>query len=347
MVDDGSARPIFVSEYVCGGAWPESRIDGSLAREGRAMLLALVDDLLRVPDRDVVTTWDARLGRFPRPPHRRLHVIEIETREQDATVFEACCRDADFVFVIAPEFHNILSSRNSIAEAHSTLIGCSRAATELCSDKQSLADSATAHRIATINTATFNPSVPVSEFPFPIVVKPRDGAGSTDIFRVDDTQQLTVVAEQLLRSSMGCEMIQQPFVDGLACSTAALIAARSGRIDVLPSGEQLLSNDGRFRYLGANLPGRVTASQRDTVEDFVRRCCTVWPGLSGYVGFDLLLPFDKPDEVVLVEINPRLTTTYLAWRQLTEDNLLARLLPQSRPTEGIQWSREEMRWRSE
>ena len=53
---------VFVSEYVCGGAWPEERIESSLAHEGRAMLTALVEDLSRIPGARVITTWDARLG---------------------------------------------------------------------------------------------------------------------------------------------------------------------------------------------------------------------------------------------------------------------------------------------
>ena len=56
---------LFVSEYLCSGAWPEPELPPSLAREGRAMLLALLTDLAVLPDVTLWTTWDARLGEPP------------------------------------------------------------------------------------------------------------------------------------------------------------------------------------------------------------------------------------------------------------------------------------------
>ena len=322
---------VFVSEYVCGGAWPEPTIQGSLAREGRAMLLAVIADLLRVLDCEVVTTWDARLDAFPLGPVERLRVVRVESPAEEDAVFTACCGEAGSSIVIAPEFHGILSARVALAESAGTLIGCSREATNLCSDKLALSSRARELGIATIKTTMLNVHEPSAAFAFPIVVKPRDGAGSTDTRIVNSEPELRSFADELLRSGIGSEMIQQPFVRGLACSTAALIDPVSRQINVLPPAEQVLSDDDCLSYLGIDLPGRVTPSQREAVEQFVRRCCTAWPELSGYVGFDLLLPLsdDEQSSVILVEINPRLTTSYLAWRQLTDDNLASRLLPDS------------------
>ena len=42
------------------------------------------------------------------------------------------------------------------------------------------------------------------------------------------------------------------------------------------------------------------------------------PGLTGYVGVDLVL---TEDSALLIEINPRLTTSYIALRQVTPVNL--------------------------
>ncbi|HLQ45401.1 MAG TPA: hypothetical protein VK137_11770, partial [Planctomycetaceae bacterium] len=90
---------IFVSEYVCGGAWPEERIETSLAREGRAMLTALVEDLARLPCARVVTTWDARLGECP----MRCDVRIVNSSAEEETVFRTLVRESAFVWIIAPE----------------------------------------------------------------------------------------------------------------------------------------------------------------------------------------------------------------------------------------------------
>jgi predicted ATP-grasp superfamily ATP-dependent carboligase len=50
------------------------------------------------------------------------------------------------------------------------------------------------------------------------------------------------------------------------------------------------------------------------------------PNLAGYVGFDVVVPFDSPRQPLIVEINPRLTTSYLGYRALADDNLAERLL---------------------
>ena len=53
---------IFVSEFVTCGAWPDELPRGSLLREGRSMLAAILADCARIPHCEAVTTWDRRLG---------------------------------------------------------------------------------------------------------------------------------------------------------------------------------------------------------------------------------------------------------------------------------------------
>jgi predicted ATP-grasp superfamily ATP-dependent carboligase len=50
------------------------------------------------------------------------------------------------------------------------------------------------------------------------------------------------------------------------------------------------------------------------------RACRAIPGLAGYVGVDLIL---TPGGPLVVELNPRLTTSYLGLRAATRRNLAA------------------------
>jgi predicted ATP-grasp superfamily ATP-dependent carboligase len=61
------------------------------------------------------------------------------------------------------------------------------------------------------------------------------------------------------------------------------------------------------------------------------------PGLRGYVGVDLIVPDDNPDRPIVVEINPRLTTSYIGYRRLTDDNLAARMLDADASPPPIAW----------
>jgi|GEM_PF-1356083 len=354
-----NSQTIFVSEYVCSGAWPDDNLDSSLATEGRTMLFALLRDLLspdggffranlqeagtrksdhksrsvssplliphsalRTPHFPLVrTTWDDRLGAFPwsefdSEARDRLTILPVArsngaSPETELNQFRRETAAADAVFVIAPEFFGLLESRTREVErlAPDRLIGCSSDAVRLCADKLTLSEFLSTIGVPTIETHSFDPEQPVADWPFPLVIKPRDGAGSTLTFRVDSDEQLTEIATQLRAGSAGFTFVQQPFVPGTALSGAALISghADSRTIAVLPTGEQRVSNDGRLQFCGTSFPGAVTEREHQATEQFIRCCCEAIPGLNSYVGFDLI---SASDGVRLVEINPRLTTSW-------------------------------------
>ena len=333
----GARMRVFVSEYVCGGAWPEETLDSSLAIEGRAMLVSLVEDLLRISGVDVITTWDRRLGEFPLAMSSRCEVVATSSSTEEEQTFKRLCEESDAAFVIAPEFHGILSARVEVASSRTKLVGCNVAATALCSDKLKLADYLTSVGILTVPTEKFEPanlenSSAGCASNFPCVIKPRDGAGSLLTFKVENADELAQVTNQLLSDEEGFSFIRQPFIEGTAISCAAIVSAGQGgnpedrRINVLPPCRQLLSTDGRFTYEGADFPVAIDAADEVRIERLVRRCCSVIPGLNGYVGFDLLVPCSGNVEPIVVEINPRLTTGYLLWQKMCNENLVARML---------------------
>ncbi|NQV28174.1 MAG: ATP-grasp domain-containing protein [Rhodopirellula sp.] len=348
---------VFVSEYVCGGAWLEKTLNSSLAAEGRAMLVALIEDLLRLPGIDVVTTWDQRLGDFPVEEASTLSIVPISSPLDERRAFERLCEESAAAFVIAPEFHGILADRAAAASLRTRLIGCDQKATALCSDKLKLAEFLEASGIWTVPTEGFVPetsetSLPNFAPPFPSVIKPQDGAGSVMTFNVSTAAELSRLSAELLTDSGGFEFVRQPFIEGVAVSCAAVVstatcATDTGSaatasvetgstkcdstfagplIDVLPPCRQILSDDGRFRYQGANFPAGIERSDLQRVERLVRHCCSVIPGLHGFVGFDLLVPSAENAEPIIVEINPRLTTGFLLWQKLCNDNLVSRML---------------------
>lgn len=328
---------VFVSEYICGGAWPEKTLDSSLAVEGRAMLAALVQDLLRIPDVNVAITWDTRLSEFPVEQCSRLAIAQVTSPTGEAREFKRLCDSCDVAFVIAPEFHDILASRIEMASSETLVAGCDVKATRLCSDKLQLAGFLEDERIPTIPTARFD--FPHTEaaghkvrLSFPWVIKPRDGAGSMRVYKVGTSDELHTLSRQIHIDGEDFSYVRQPFVEGLAVSCAAIVAAGQGRelrtpqIEVLPPCQQILSGDGRFSYEGADFPGQLASTDVDRIQSLVRRCCAGIPGLSGYVGFDLLVPKVEGATPIVVEINPRLTTGYLLWRKMCSDNLAVRIL---------------------
>ena len=288
---------VLVSEHITSGAWADRPLEGSLAIEGRAMLVALARDLSVDPGVEIVTTWDARLGPFP------VETVEVEVVESVAAADEAFRRlagDSDRTLVIAPEVDGLLEQRSEqVDAAGGRWIGCRRSAIAICSDKLATAAHLQQHGIAVVDTRTADQPRPDSDF---VVWKPRDGAGSMEI-RVRPADQ----------SPPHPDHVVQPLLDGRPVSVAVLIS--DSGITCLPVAEQFVDTDGDFAYHGGLVP--CLPSQSPSSRDVTRlaaEACGCIEGLEGWVGVDLLL--DSQQVPIVLEVNPRLTTSFLGYRRL-------------------------------
>jgi predicted ATP-grasp superfamily ATP-dependent carboligase len=119
------------------------------------------------------------------------------------------------------------------------------------------------------------------------------------------------------------EMIRQPFVSGRNASVSFLVGTE--RLVPLCPVLQRLSSDGRFHYLGGELPLPANLAQRATA--LGRQAVKSVPGLSGYIGVDLVLgAAANGSEDHVIEMNPRLTTSYIGLRRLARENIAHAIL---------------------
>jgi predicted ATP-grasp superfamily ATP-dependent carboligase len=111
----------------------------------------------------------------------------------------------------------------------------------------------------------------------------------------------------------------------MAASVAFLCGPRE--VLPLPPCRQCLSDDGRFAYLGGELPLPPSLARRAV--ELGRRCILSLPESRGYVGIDLTLGADESGEGdCVIEVNPRLTTSYIGLRTAAAEgvNLAAAML---------------------
>lgn len=315
---------IFVSEFICGGSLAGHSLPESLRREGAAMLLAIIADLARVPGCLVTTTLDARVTAelLSRLPVACESFIATDDSDE-ARHFERLAKSADAVLVIAPETDGHLARKVSLVESLGVRsLNCSSAAIELCGDKLRLADHLERHGIPTIPTKL----VDWDQSPLELVdderavVKPRDGAGSWLTFpiRTNSADEWLPIARAYEQAEASHKALIQPYVSGHPISVSCLCHPEADP-EVFPIGQQSLSDD--FRYLGGTIPVSLTPVEQLAIRSLVSMACRSVPGLKGYVGFDLILPTNGRSEPILVEINPRLTTSYVGYRQLCAGNL--------------------------
>ena len=305
---------IFLYEYTCA----VGRC-GSLHAEGWAMLQAVVEDFANIPGVETMTLLaEAETGQLG-------HICRRVSKDREQDVFRELAGEADFTLVIAPEFDRILAQRcRWVLEAGGRLLGPAPEAVTATADKLLLATRLSEHSVPS------PPTIEVGEFQrrpshhvFPAVCKPRFGAGSQATFLVRSANDLENVILQARQEMPAAEFILQPLVPGLPASVAFLVG-RAGVVPLLPAAQHL-SSDGRFRYQGGEIP--LPAYLVERALKLARQAVTAIPGLLGYIGIDLVLGEARDgSQDHVIEINPRLTTSYIGLRQLARTNLAQALL---------------------
>jgi predicted ATP-grasp superfamily ATP-dependent carboligase len=298
---------VLVYEFVTGGGW-FGRADDvppeSLACEGRAMLAALAADFVAAGcEVDVLN--DSRQPHFDLPG-ATIHAIR-SSRDERRALLELSAA-ADWTVLIAPEFDGELLTRARLVEkGGGRLLGPSSQVVALASDKQATVECLARHGVSVPRGLALaaGESLPV-DFGYPAVLKPRDGCGSLDIRSVATPDDEPPAFAARLES----------FCPGLAASVACLCEPES--IVPLAPCRQLLDDD--FAYLGGSLPLAPALAGR--AQRLAHRAVRALPRPFGYLGVDLVLGDDPAGSGdVVVEINPRLTTSYVGLRALSRVNL--------------------------
>ena len=292
---------VFVYEYLTAtGIGREVRApEHGLYREGRAMRDAVASDFARVPGVEVVT-----LDR----------VVSGDPEHEIRRAAEKC----DWALVIAPETDGQMDRDcRAVRASGCRLLGSTPDAIRATTDKLALAERWHNHGVRTPATTEREPTACDA---FPVVWKPRDGAGSVDTFLIRDRFEL---AQAKAIRDPARPMILQEYVPGQPASVAFLCGA-SKRYPLRPAF-QLLSADARFKYRGGELP--IPTAQAERATQLAQSALARVPGLLGYVGVDLVLG-DATDgsRDYAIEINPRLTTSYIGLRTLADFNLAEAML---------------------
>lgn len=310
---------IWVCEFISAGGLANTLLPDSLLLEGLLMRDALLSDLT-LAGMDCITSHDVRAA-VPKPSTVESLPIDASVDPWQIWQAQLSALDIDAVWVIAPESDGLLEKCYALAAAAGKpWIGCTSEAIALSSSKSKLADHCAAYDIDCI------PHILVSDCLAPLqplprcdanvawVLKPDDGAGCIDTFYCESSQISTTLASQLKQSPLQSWLIQ-PYIAGQALSMS-VIATKSS-VQVVAVNTQTISiNAQRFQFSGAGVhhaqafyaPMQVLAEQLHAAI----------PGLVGYWGVDVILT--PTGKFRVVEINPRLTTPYIALSQLLAVN---------------------------
>ena len=309
---------IFVYEHITGGGLLDQALPATLAQEGDIMLHALLRDLGDIPGVEVVVTRDPRLPALNFP----VSVYTPRSAADTEQILERCIVIADAVWPIAPESGGALESiHRSVLKYGRRLLGSHPDAVHLTASKQATSRHLTQAGIAAVPTYSVDAALHDTNGGW--VVKPDDGAGCNDTRLFHNLP----AARQWLHANRG-NYVLQPFISGSALSLCVL--CREGTANLLSCNNQrVVVRDGQFHFLGSVV--NVLTDEDGAFAELARRVTAAIPGLWGYVGIDLV---QSGSQRVVMEVNPRLTTSYAGLRQALGCNtaaLVLDLLDDSKP----------------
>lgn len=284
---------VLVWEYVTAGGWRECGASPSLIAEGAMMAEALSRDLTRVPGVEVVLARDPDIA--PRLRSAAATFAPCDSWRDWRRLMESC----DAVWPIAPETGGILEEAVALAEHEGRTVLNSRGrALVVARSKRETARVLAARGIPVV--ATFGLPERPSDAASGWVVKPDDGAGAADTHLVRDRAAL----EHWRDREDSARFAVQAFVSGASLSLSLL--AQEGACWLLSCNRQhVVCEGGAFAYRGGQVGG--AEARRAALLPLAERVTAALPTLWGYVGVDLI---DGPSGPVVLEVNPRLTTSY-------------------------------------
>ncbi len=294
--------------------------DPAITVEGQYMLEGLLADLNHI-GADYVISEDSKISYDPVNGKSRnctpLFIDEelLPWLEENVSTYDAC-------LPVAPEEDLILYEITKVLEDNKVkTIGSSSEAVFACSDKfetyNLLKDDHPVIKSEKVYFRDIKDYKGIFSNGKDLLVKPADGVSCSGVHIVQSYADFIKASAHLKRTTSLPYFLLQDRVEG-----------KSTSVSILSTGEQAIPlslnlqnigfDEGKLVYNGGEVPYEHGLS--DDAKDIAEKAVESIKGLKGYVGVDLLLD-EARDEIYILEINPRLTTSYVALRRLLNFNL--------------------------
>lgn len=285
--------------------------DPSLAAEGKAMLRGLTCDLECLPASYLISK----------------NIDSIDGSKCKPIVIEGAIDDwisnnisqFDFCLPIAPEEDFILCGLTRLIEKNGVqVVGSDSDAVRICSDKyltynilKGVVPVIPTHRVAWEDIGLYGKGISGTK----MVVKPADGVSCSAVQIVDSEDSFKNATRKVRAVSSLPYFLVQDYLEGESASISLLSNGKKA-IPLSLNQQNISIEDGVINYNGGKVP--MTHPLENEAKKIAKKAVESIPGLKGYVGVDMIL---NDEQVYLVEINSRITTPYVALRNMLNFNL--------------------------
>jgi predicted ATP-grasp superfamily ATP-dependent carboligase len=313
---------LLIFEYVSGGGYANQKLSASILSEGYGMLRSLISDC-KAAGHNITTLLDSRVTEF-NPPNEADQTVSVSSPSELSAKLKELSAMADAVYIIAPESDQVLEKLvENIEASGGTSLNCEADAIRQVSNKM------TAYKIlertglkipetvlVDIHEKTENIKHLTKELGYPLVFKPLDGVSCGGLSLVKDDDDIAGAVKKIVQESMSKQFIAQKMIRGKAAS-ACVISTGDKAMAVTLNWQlvTLASPDEESEYYGGSVPfdHNLEKEALETAERAVEGI----GGLKGYAGVDMIL---TEEEAIVLEVNPRLTTSYVGLRKVTNFN---------------------------
>lgn len=277
-------------------------------------------------------------------------MLQTETTVSDAAaakrnpswqdLFRESLARADAALVIAPETDGLLAALAAQVEASGVQnLGAPASAIRSAADKLGMAARIAPLGVPTVEATSWAASDGGFGSDSWTVLKPRVGAGCQSTWvgpaRSAAERQRVLAA---LAATKDQQWIAQPYCEGEPGSIAAIRSPAGADVIFLPAVWQRITRVADASGVGgwwlsyAGGTGPVDEARQRRAEDLARAIIGQIPGLAGYFGIDLIwgrATDGSRDRVV--EVNPRLTTSFVLYQHWFGSHVARRLLGATDP----------------
>lgn len=315
---------ILLYEHISSGGSAGEDLPASILSEGFAMLNVAAADF-QAAGHCVTVLLDSRLVTYSATLKAR-KVLVVSTKEEAKKTLLKASNEANATLVIAPESEQVLSSIVTELECTNTQsLNCSADAIEKVANKASLQTYAKRFGLKVPETLLLNSTDTPQKIAaaikrnlqFPVILKPAEGTSCSGLSVINSPNQVIAAVDKIKKVSSHNQFIVQQFVEGIPASVS-LISNGHQALPISLNRQALLLEGPKADsiYSGGEVP--FESNLKETAYYTAKKIVESIGGLNGYVGVDLVL---TSDAAFIVDVNPRLTTSYIGLSKIACFNI--------------------------
>jgi predicted ATP-grasp superfamily ATP-dependent carboligase len=324
-------KNLFIFEYVSGGGFNQMQIPSSLFCEGYGMLRSIILDFKKLNFK-ISTLLDHRII-FLASYLKADSIKETRVEDNYIELFNVEVKKCDYCFIIAPESSNILYELTKIVrDNNKKILSIDLDGIELGSSKFTCYEYFKASSVNTPQSFIIPIKKDTLDLDFiirkynqlncPIIVKPDDGVGAESIFYFNSENQIhNFFTSQSNLIDSERNYILQEFIEGEDLSISLI--AHKDLLEKFDKNHQILAINSQYininnekaksEYFGGYTPvNNLNIHISNILEklDLTK--------FNGYFGIDFIRKADN--SIFFIELNPRLTTSYIGVRKILSYN---------------------------